>query len=92
MTSLSCKLGTCAANRRTPSTKPNEPAVAMGWFTCKLLIKYKLTGRPAHDGLAQVDCSGRRFGALQRPLATEQARRTPTLGILNYGSISERLV
>ena len=30
------------------------------------LIEYKLTGRPAHDGLAQVDYSGRRSGALQR--------------------------
>ena len=27
MDSLTCKLGTCATNRRTPSTKPNEPAI-----------------------------------------------------------------
>ena len=25
--SLACKLGTCAMNRRTPSTKPNDPAI-----------------------------------------------------------------
>ncbi len=42
--------------------------------------QYKLTGRPAQDGLAQVDYSGRRSGALQRASATEEARRTPTLG------------
>ena len=30
---------------------------------------YKLTGRPAHDGLAQVDCSGRRSGRFWRVAA-----------------------
>ena len=30
MDSLTCKLGTCATNRRTPSTKPNEPAIERG--------------------------------------------------------------
>ena len=29
------------------------------------IITYKLTGRPAHDGLAQVDYSGRRSGAFK---------------------------
>ncbi len=32
----------------------------------RVLLEYKLTGRPAHDGLAQVDYSGRRSGALLR--------------------------
>jgi hypothetical protein len=40
-------------------------------------INYKLTGRPAHDGLAQVDCSGRRFGALLRGSATHHLRGQP---------------
>jgi hypothetical protein len=31
---------------------------------CVPIVVYKLTGRPAHDGLAQVDYSGRRSGAL----------------------------
>ncbi len=35
----------------------------------------------AKDGLAQVDYSGRRFGALQQPSATEQVRRTPTFKV-----------
>ena len=32
VTSLSHKLGTCATNRRTPSTKPNEPAMVTHFF------------------------------------------------------------
>jgi hypothetical protein len=38
---------------------------------CRISM-YKLTGRPAQDGLAQVDYSGRRSGALQRASATEE--------------------
>jgi hypothetical protein len=38
---------------------------------------YKLTGRPAHDGLAQVDYSGRRSGALLRGSVTHYLRGQP---------------
>jgi hypothetical protein len=41
---------------------------------------YKLTGRPAQDGLAQVDYSGRRFGALQRPFSDRAGTQSPDLG------------
>jgi len=37
---------------------------------------------PLRMGWRKFDYSGRRFGALQRVSATEQARKTPTLGII----------
>ena len=48
---------------------------------------YKLTGRPAHDGLAQVDYSGRRSGALLRGSGTHHLRGQPR-GLFSCGSLS----
>ena len=44
MDSLTCKLGTCATNRRTPSTKPNEPAIERGTILEKEARRVPPTG------------------------------------------------
>ena len=54
----SCRVRCYAPRERAPVALQN-----------KCLVIYKRTGRPAQDGLAQVDYSGRRFGALQRPFS-----------------------
>ena len=51
-----------------PRVSPRMPALDYNKKAWPPTSLYKLTGRPAHDGLAQVDysASGRRSGALQR--------------------------
>ena len=68
----------------------------VGWYTPVAHVlnrgaeyvqrEYKRTGGPAQDGLAQVDCSGRRSGALLRGSGAHHLRGQPQ-GLFGCGSI-----
>ena len=65
----------------TPNFRPFSPSR----LYTRIYI-YKLTGRPAHDGLAQVDYSGRRSGALLCGSGARYLRGQPR-GLFCCGSI-----
>ena len=62
-----------------PYTDLRSPAAMLAPYRANT-NEYKLTGRPAQDGLAQVDYSGRRFGALQRPFSDRAGTQNSDLG------------